>query len=176
MAVPSGGSRPLRRHMQGAEPTISTMIRPAAAGALSSTDAPAAERQNRQTAEGVTIPADVADTIRELEECLLDSEVRADPQRIETLLADEFTEFGSSGRVYDKADAVKQLPAESGLTFSLSDFAVNQLSPQLVLATYRVAIREQGSVRHTLRSSLWVHRSDRWQLLFHQGTPSNPPA
>ncbi len=124
----------------------------------------------------MAIASDLSDEIRELEETLLDLEVRADSDRIESLIADEFVEFGSSGRLWDKADVVEERPAQSGLTFSLTDFAANQLGPNLVHATYRASIRDADSVRHSLRSSLWIFRSCRIQIVFHQGTPCDAPA
>lgn len=117
----------------------------------------------------------LAEQIRALEEDLLDPAVRSDPERLEGLLADEFVEFGSSGRVWDKAAVVAELPDLSDASFSLSGFEARPLSETLVLARYRISIRDGDSVRHSLRSSLWTRRSARWQLLFHQGTPTNPP-
>jgi hypothetical protein len=114
--------------------------------------------------------------IRALEEASLDPEVRADRERLAALLADDFVEFGSSGRVWDKASVLQLVTSERGLSFSLSDFAAKQLGPELVHATYRVATREAGGERHSLRSSLWILRSARWQMLFHQGTRCDPPA
>ena len=114
--------------------------------------------------------------ILDLERRLLDPAVRADADQVASLLADEFVEFGSSGRVFHKGDAVGLLPSEMGLAFSLSDFEARQLAPDLVLATYRAMITDDRSSRHSLRSSLWVRSDGRWQILFHQGTPCAPPA
>ena len=114
--------------------------------------------------------------IRGLEEAFLEAEVRADASQLEPLIADEFVEFGSSGRVWDKASVLKALPAESGLAFSLSGFVANELGPDRVHTTFRMAVRDSGSERHSLRSSIWILRSGRWQMLFHQGTPCDPPA
>ena len=116
------------------------------------------------------------DEIREAEEACLDLGIRADAGRLESLIADEFVEFGSSGRVWDKASVLEVVPAESGLAFSLQDFAATELAPDLVHTTFRLSIRDPNSERHSLRSSLWIRRSGRWQILFHQGTPCDPPA
>jgi hypothetical protein len=78
--------------------------------------------------------------------------------------------------VFNRTDVLEAMDAQSGLTLSLSEFVAKQLSPELVLATYRATIRDGDSVRHSLRSSLWVHRASRWQLVFHQGTLSDGPA
>jgi hypothetical protein len=115
------------------------------------------------------------DEILELERSCLDPEVRASPDRLAMLISDDFVEFGSSGRVWDKAAVVKEIPAQSGLTFELSNFEAVRLGPDLVHTTFRVSIRDAASTRHSLRSSLWVSRSGRWQMLFHQGTPCRTP-
>lgn len=44
--------------------------------------------------------------IRELEKKLLSPEIRRTPLEIDKLLADDFFEFGSSGNVWYKKDAV----------------------------------------------------------------------
>ena len=115
------------------------------------------------------------DEILELEQSCLDPEVRASPDRLASLLSNEFAEFGSSGRVWDKAAVVDEVSAQSGLALTLSDFVAVRLAPDLVHTTFRVSIREAGSTRHSLRSSLWIPRSGRWQMLFHQGTPCDAP-
>jgi len=115
------------------------------------------------------------DEILELERSCLDPEVRASPDRLASLIADDFVEFGSSGRVWDKAAVVDEVPTQSGVALTLSDFEAMRLAPNLVHTTFRVSIREAGATRHSLRSSLWTSRSGRWQMLFHQGTPCDAP-
>ena len=119
--------------------------------------------------------SDSRDEMLELEQSCLNPEVRASPDRLSSLIADEFVEFGSSGRVWDKAAVVDEVPAQSGLVLTLSDFVAVRLAPDLVHTTFRVSISEAGSIRHSLRSSLWTSRSGRWQMLFHQGTPCDAP-
>ncbi len=55
---------------------------------------------------------EVSDEIRALEERLLTREARADREQLDSLIADDFFEFGSSGRVWDKAAVLRELPAE----------------------------------------------------------------
>jgi hypothetical protein len=49
--------------------------------------------------------------LKGLEESLLDPDIRKSTQLVE-LLADEFIEFGSSGRVYTRDDLIAVLQAE----------------------------------------------------------------
>jgi hypothetical protein len=120
---------------------------------------------------------DLAAHLQHLEEQLLDPTVRNDPTRLDALLTDDFREFGSSGRSYTKAEIIALLQEESAepadpVTLSLSDFAVRLLAPAVALATYTSTRTNQGTSDTTraLRSSLWIHRNDRWQMHFHQGT------
>lgn len=113
--------------------------------------------------------------LRQLEEQLLRPDVRWSAEKLSALLADEFVEFGSSGRVFDKQQIIAALQAESPTRRSLADFKTSVLAPGMVLATYR-AIRDDASGESptsSLRSSIWKLMDGRWQMLFHQGTPSN---
>lgn len=73
----------------------------------------------------------LAAELKELEELLLVSAVRKSARLVE-LLADEFVEFGSSGRVYTKDDLVAALHAESPVVQTTSDFRVAMLAPDVV--------------------------------------------
>ncbi len=112
--------------------------------------------------------------LQSLEEQLLRPEVRTSPACVAALLADGFVEFGSSGRVFSREESVKGLLKDSGIRWSLSDFNALQLTPDVVLVTYRAARHDDvsGSPAHSLRSSLWKLTDGRWQIVFHQGTPS----
>jgi hypothetical protein len=112
--------------------------------------------------------------LRELEERLLQTEVRRSADDVTALLADDFIEFGSSGRVFDKQQIIDNLQTEPRIRQSLVDFKTLPLAPGLVLATYR-AVRQGGPGEppsYSLRSSIWKLIDDRWQLVFHQGTLS----
>jgi hypothetical protein len=105
--------------------------------------------------------------IRALEELLLTPAVRASRFELESLLSDQFVEFGSSGRVYSKAEMIEALIASPGCTATVSDFRVLALAANVMLATYRS--------EHALRSSLWRREGNDWRMIFHQGTPASSP-
>ena len=110
--------------------------------------------------------------LRELEERLVQPEVRHSPEEVASLLADEFVEFGSSGRIYDKAEIIAELAAESSLSWSLTDFKVLSIADGVVLVTYRAEARlgSEEQPKSSLRSSIWKMIDGRWQMVFHQGT------
>jgi len=130
---------------------------------------PSAPRIDRQV-DGMTPNHGraLAQHLRELEESLLLPDVRKSATLVE-LLADEFVEFGSSGRIYNKADLVSTLQAEVPSKQTASGFKLTELSPEVALLTYRIQLHDEPPV-HTLRSSLWKQMGGRWRMIFHQAT------
>ena len=130
----------------------------------------------------MTAAADLIDDIRALEEALHRPEIRRSRAAVEALLADGFTEFGSSGTVYSRAETIALLTEDEGDDAGddvlwAGDYALTPISADAVLLTYRTRrTAGDGSERHALRSSLWTHDGHRWRMLFHQGTLTPPPA
>ena len=120
----------------------------------------------------------ITDQLRTLEEQLLDSSIRHNSNNVSSLLADDFLEFGSSGRIFDKAAILEELRNEPlRPTPRLSDFAIRPLAPDAMLVTYRTTrLNSSGEpISQALRSSIWINRDNRWQITFHQGTPAPLP-
>jgi hypothetical protein len=116
----------------------------------------------------------IEDHLQSLEEQLLDPAVRRNSELVATMLADNFIEFGSSGRIFTKASILEDLRNEPPRPAStLTDFATREISPSAILATYKATRRNlAGEITgQSLRSSLWIHLDGRWQITFHQGTP-----
>jgi hypothetical protein len=117
------------------------------------------------------------DLFYRLETSLHLPETRMSPQLVSDLLADDFLEFGKTGRVFNKQLTVDAL-AEERLSGSdsvpqVADFSVTSLSSDVVLVTYRsIRVADEALKSfETLRSSIWTLGSERWQMVFHQGTP-----
>jgi hypothetical protein len=110
--------------------------------------------------------------VRHLERQLLHPEVRSDRKRLHTLLAADFVEFASSGGVFNKRQVIAALLKEEPATRRLSNFRATRLAENLALVTYRASRKTRSGMAHSLRSSLWRRTRGRWQLAFHQGTPS----
>lgn len=110
--------------------------------------------------------------IHDLESQLLEPGVRTSREALEGLLAADFLEHGSSGRTWDREQTVHALATPSEVRYSLTDFRVRRLAPDVVLATYRAFASDGSSiVRESLRCSIWCWRGEGWHLVFHQGTP-----
>ncbi|WP_346428803.1 DUF4440 domain-containing protein [Streptomyces sp. Z26] len=121
---------------------------------------------------------------------LLDPAVRASARLVRELLDPEFTEFGASGRCWDRDSVTAALALESSGEagpgggpgdeagpggpagpITATELVGTLLAPDIVHLTY-VSERNGRRVR---RSSLWRHRTGAgWRLYFHQGTPTDP--
>jgi hypothetical protein len=107
----------------------------------------------------------------ELETSLHKKQVRNSTESTSALLADAFIEFGSSGRVWNKASIIESMRREAvDQQVTVEDFAARQLAPDVVLVTY--ISRKDASAGSTLRSSIWKRCEGKWQMIFHQGTRS----
>jgi hypothetical protein len=109
--------------------------------------------------------------LQELEESLLQSGVR-NSERASQLLADDFVEFGSSGRTYSKEQSISSMRAESPVDYTATGFNMRLLAPQTALVTYRACLHSVPPV-YSLRSSIWQQHNGQWQMVFHQGTISS---
>jgi hypothetical protein len=113
----------------------------------------------------------LAEHLIELEQSLLKHCTRANAATLASLLADDFREFGRSGRIYNRKQIIDELTNESPANITLSDPVCQQLSDDVALLTYRSS--RAGPLQTTIkanRSSLWAFRDGRWQMVFHQGT------
>lgn len=97
----------------------------------------------------------------------MDPAFRRNREAVSALLAEDFCEFGSSGRIWSRETILDLLATEDYPSSpAVEDFTLQLLAPDIVLVTYRT-VRPQQS---TLRSSVWKRNKTGWQVLFHQGT------
>jgi len=106
----------------------------------------------------------IPQTLIDLEMELVSSSTRANAERLNELIAEDFEEFGSSGRVITKSDVLKGAGPLS--KYELSAFSVRLLGDKAALVKYRACTSAQRSYR----SSVWVKHEDKWQMLHHQST------
>jgi hypothetical protein len=111
----------------------------------------------------------------ELETSLHKRHVRNSPDAVSELLAGEFIEFGSSGRIWDKPAIIAKLRNEAfDAQVMVEEFKARELAPDVVLVTY--IAKHGGSPGSSLRSSIWKLTGGKWQMVFHQGTRIPPYA
>jgi hypothetical protein len=111
--------------------------------------------------------------LRMLEESLLDSNVRHDGNRLHELLAEDFLEFGSSGRVWTRRAIIEMLDTETNFfPPAIEEFHCSFLSDHVALVTYRTIRTDAktGERLVSLRSSIWTFQDGDWRMRFHQGT------
>ncbi|WP_457972498.1 RNase H family protein [Arthrobacter sp. D1-17] len=106
-------------------------------------------------------------TVEALERELLRPEVRSDIGRTGVLLHPEFTEIGTSGRLWTRDAMMMSLEESPGSHMELELISVDRVGAEAILLVYRSHSREGAA----LRSSLWVLDGGQWRLRFHQGTP-----
>ena len=91
---------------------------------------------------------------------------------VDVLLADDFTEFASTGEAYAKSEIIAALRDEHPKRYTLSDFEARALSSDIVLTTFRLSKHLPGKKKpvESLRCSVWKRSDGRWRMTFHQGT------
>jgi hypothetical protein len=115
---------------------------------------------------------DLCAHLRKLEESLLDPSIRRDSAQVAALLAEDFEEFGASGRVWTREQILDLLATEIYQRPAMEDFKCALIAEKIALVTYRTVRTDphSGERAMTLRSSLWTEQSGRWRVRFHQGT------
>lgn len=112
--------------------------------------------------------------IIDLEKKLLDPTVRKTPEELKKLLSEDFVEFGSSGRVYNRDIVIEHLAIETSERIEAFDFTVTELAPGCVQLRFHTKRQSaDGSISRSLRSSIWKLFGTDWRMVFHQGTPTN---
>ncbi len=115
----------------------------------------------------------IKDHIRELEVKLLHSDVQENPEIINELLSEEFEEIGSIGKTSSREEVVYWLRMkEKNKQWSLDEFRIRELAPNLILAIYQANSKEGNHhvSKGSIRSSIWKLCSGNWKIIFHQGT------
>jgi hypothetical protein len=114
----------------------------------------------------------IIELVRTCEEKLLDPKFRKDRARVSGLLAEDFTEFGASGRIWSREQILDLLETEEFDPPRIEGFACRQISPGVMLATYCTVRTSSltGDRTVALRSSIWTNESGEWRMRFHQGT------
>jgi hypothetical protein len=106
----------------------------------------------------------------QMEERLWISEFRFDRERMETILAADFFEFGRSGRIYSRVECLEAGREPINATLPLPNFAARLLTPDLAQLTYKSAVTYGLETEYANRTSLWLRHANGWKLKFHQGT------
>jgi hypothetical protein len=119
----------------------------------------------------IEITAEEREELQRLEESLWREETRFDRDYMERVLAEDFFEFGRSGRTYQRGE-ILSLPAQPiQAVIPLPEFDVRLLTEDVAQVTYNSEVTYEGVVEKGRRCSIWSRSPGGWVLRFHQGTP-----
>ena len=88
--------------------------------------------------------------------------------------AEDFFEFGRSGRVYERHQIILQSENAIEAKIPLPDLNIRLLDINTAQITYNSLVVHEGIVNHSRRSSIWSRTVEGWVMRFHQGTPYVP--
>ena len=115
------------------------------------------------------------DEIIDLEKKLLTKSVRKSKDKLNSLLAENFYEIGSSGRTYKKADILDRLPKSPYIEINAMEFTAVKIAKNLVQLRFKTkTASEDGTHLISFRSSIWKKFDESWKLIYHQATILKP--
>jgi hypothetical protein len=119
------------------------------------------------------LKTELLETIRALEESLWRSKTRFSRELMDKTFAEDFFEFGRSGRRYGRDEMFfdKSAPEDINATLPLPEFHARHITDDVVQVTYVSEVVYDGTILKGNRSSIWSRTEGTWQLRFHQGTP-----
>lgn len=113
----------------------------------------------------------IKEHIKELEERLLHSDVKGNPEILNELIGEDFEEIGSNGKVSSREEVIEwMINKDKNIKWSLNDFRIRKLTPELVIAIYTASKNDQVNSNGSIRSSIWKNCDGKWKMIFHQGT------
>jgi hypothetical protein len=120
------------------------------------------------------ISKDLKDLLITNEKAIVDAQKRRDVTAVDALLAEDFREIGSSGRMFCKSDVLDGIKESQIVDCSFEEFRFLRVDSTCVIVTYVTTATRilQGleQSRRAYRSSTWVERNGAWRIIFHQGT------
>jgi len=121
-------------------------------------------------------PLSMADQIEleRLEKAMWQQTHRFDRGFQEERFASDFFEFGRSGRVYSRAQAIRTDSQPIAARLPLANLRFRVLDVHTVQLTYDSAAEYDGVMEYARRSSIWYRGPTGWVMRFHQGTPFEP--
>jgi hypothetical protein len=112
--------------------------------------------------------------LERLEESLWREETRFDSKLMDEVVAQDFFEFGRSGRIYERADTLSAGRQPIDALLPLPNLKIRLLNEDTAQVTYDSGVKHKRVVEYGRRSSIWSRTKRGWVLRFHQGTPYLP--
>ncbi len=121
-----------------------------------------------------SLPQEEQAALIEIEESMWRRESRFDLAFQEQHFAQDFVEFGRSGRTYTREQAIRANASPIQAKLPLSNLKVRVLDVNTVQVRYDSEATYEGEAEYAHRSSIWSRTQSGWVLRFHQGTPYQP--
>jgi hypothetical protein len=106
-----------------------------------------------------------------LEEGMWRAETRYDSVFQAERFAPDFFEFGRSGRIYTRDEAILGGGGPILAVLPLQNLRVRLLDSNTAQITYDSEVKYGDKVEYGRRSSIWSRTERGWVMRFHQGTP-----
>lgn len=94
---------------------------------------------------------------------------------VKDILHADFKEVGKSGQSFDYDQILEMLSQEEKTDTQVhsQDYLITELAPSTLMLHYKTAhqLPDGRLTNHAKRCSIWVKVAEKWQLLYHQGTP-----
>lgn len=105
----------------------------------------------------------------ELEQRLAQVDQKLSAEDAALLIAEDFVEFGASGKVWSKAEIIAAMSQWSLIERTIENFSVRELSASACLVTYKVVgvTKDRQASPFSLRSSIWRYTGGKWQIISH---------
>ncbi|SFE09231.1 DUF4440 domain-containing protein [Nitrosomonas sp. Nm166] len=116
---------------------------------------------------------ELAEHIKQLELKLLQTDLTANPTLMDDLIAGDFEEISSNGRVNSRNDVVNWLlQKNNNIQWVLTNFRIKVLTDDVVLVIYIAKILNgpNSASKGSIRSSIWKCRDQNWKIIFHQAS------
>ena len=107
------------------------------------------------------------------EKALLTYEVRCSPERLRSLISDDFREIGVSGVYFGLAEVLENVPLTAQNWSAVAqNFECRYLSDDIAQVVFQCIIIHDidSEPVYSLRSSIWRLEGGQWKMFFHQGT------
>jgi glyoxylase I family protein len=116
--------------------------------------------------------ANLAEELRALEVQVMTAAGAGRADEVAGFVAEDFFEIGMSGKSYNRAEMLAALRDMPRRKFTLEGFQVGEVAADVALISYRTREVAKKGIVWAHRSTLWVRRAGKWQIVFHQATPA----
>jgi len=122
----------------------------------------------------IVIPEHDRIMLQRLEEELWIAETRFNRPYMETIMANDFFEFGRSGRTYVREEMLSSESNSIDAVIPLRNLNIRLITEDVAQVTYVSEVTYSGKLEVGNRSSIWSRKGEGWELRFHQGTAVPP--